>query len=432
MTVGTRSTTTLFHDLFEFAPDALICADSSGRIEIVNAETVRLFGYPREELVGQPVEVLLPALGLLPALEGIPSSSEPSLSMAVPATKKDGSTFAAEVTLAVLETDRGRVLDISVRDQTARQEAEAEKQQFERKALRHECMESLGRLAGGVAHDFNNHLGVIGTYVHFVTTEVTRAEAGDLDRPWASIRQDLSEIRETTACATQLSRRLLDFARPGSVRPSALRLNEVVTTTEPALRRSLGPDVALVTKLPGDLWHIVADPNQIERVLTIVAENARDAMSDGGTVTIEATNLDVDEQIVLDRPELVPGRYVCLRVSDTGAGMTDETARRAFEPYFSTKPSAQGTGLGLATVWGIITQADGQVHLSSPPGSGTTFTALLPAVDAAFQTDDRPTDDRPTDDRPTDDRPTDDRPTDDRPTDDRPTDCGEDDGRGGP
>jgi CheY-like chemotaxis protein len=234
-------------------------------------------------------------------------------------------------------------------------------------------LESLGQLAGGIAHDFNNLLAVILGYASFIER---RAPDGSDDE------RDVGEIRKAGERATRLTHQLLAFARRETVRPRVLDLTGVVLEMEQLLRRTLGEHVELETALAADLWPIMADYGQLEQVLVNLAINARDAMPGGGTLTLDTENVDADDAYVSARAGLAPGRYVRLRVSDTGTGMTPDVAARAFEPFFTTKPKGQGTGLGLATIYGIVTGAGGHVQIYSEPGLGTTFTVLLPATDA--------------------------------------------------
>jgi signal transduction histidine kinase/CheY-like chemotaxis protein len=234
-------------------------------------------------------------------------------------------------------------------------------------------LESLGQLAGGIAHDFNNLLAVILGYAGFLQR---RAPAGSDDR------RDVEQIRLAGERAVRLARQLLAFARREAVRPKVLDLTGVVLEMEQLLRRTLGEHVRLDTTLAPGLWPIMADEGQLEQVLVNLAVNARDAMPAGGTLTIDTENVDADAAYAAVRPGIESGRYVRLRVSDSGAGMDAETAARAFEPFFTTKAKGEGTGLGLATVYGIVSQAGGHVQLYTEPGLGTTFTILLPATDA--------------------------------------------------
>lgn len=262
---------------------------------------------------------------------------------------------------------------------TAR-EALSERERLERQIAQMQRLESLGQLAGGVAHDFNNLLAVILNYARFVGDEIGTAAQQDAER-WTGVGADVAEIERAAQRAAGLTRQLLAFARREVIHPEVINLNDVVTETEQLLQRTLGQHIELKCTLTADISAVVADVGQIEQVLINLAVNARDAMPDGGILTIETSNADVDSTYVDARPELTPGRYVRIRVSDIGVGMEPETLEHAFEPFFTTKPEGEGTGLGLATIYGIVTQSGGRVSLYSEPGVGTTCTILLPATE---------------------------------------------------
>jgi signal transduction histidine kinase/CheY-like chemotaxis protein len=245
-------------------------------------------------------------------------------------------------------------------------------------------LESLGQLAGGVAHDFNNLLGVILNYASFASEEL--GEAGESD--WAargeSARADLGQITRAGERAAGLTRQLLAFARREVIRPQVLDLDTAITAVEEMLRRTLGEQVELVISLAGDLQPVLADPGQLEQVLVNLAVNARDAMPGGGTLTIDTGNIIVDDETIAGGSKSRQGQNVRLRVSDTGTGMPPEIIDHVFEPFFTTKEDDAGTGLGLATVYGILTQAEGNIQIYSEPGVGTTFSITLPTtVEAA-------------------------------------------------
>ena len=383
-----------FRGLLEAAPDAIVGVDPDGRIALVNAQAERLFGYPRAELEGQPVEILVPhgVRGQHPAHRSRyfadPRQRPMGAGMQLAARRKDGTEFPAEISLSALDTEDGMLVSAAIRDVTDRIEAQAERERLKTQAERERLvgqlhqsqrLESLGQLAGGVAHDFNNLLGAILNYAAFVEEEV--AAAGRPGQDWAAVGRDVEQIRRAAERATNLTHQLLAFGRREIVQPQVLTLNAIVVEVEQLLRRSLGEHIELTTTLAPSLWPVLADPGQLEQVLVNLAVNARDAMPGGGTLTIDTANVDVDDDYVNTRHGLKTGRHVRLRVSDTGTGIPKHVLARVFEPFFTTKPKGEGTGLGLATVYGIITQADGYAELYSEPGLGTTFTALLPVTD---------------------------------------------------
>jgi CheY-like chemotaxis protein/nitrogen-specific signal transduction histidine kinase len=246
-------------------------------------------------------------------------------------------------------------------------------------------MEVLGRLAGGVAHDFNNLLAVILNYAAFVSEELTGPTEPASD--WESQREmalrDVEQIRRAAERATDLTHQLLAFARREVIQPRVLDLNEAVTGVEELLRRTLGEDMELLINLPDEVWPILADPGQIEQILVNLAINASDAMPEGGTLSIDTANVAVDADSVAGGSRAQPGQHVRLRVSDTGTGMSPEVVAHAFEPFYTTKAHGAGTGLGLATVYGIATQAEATVSIKSELGAGTTFTIMFPVTDQA-------------------------------------------------
>ena len=241
-------------------------------------------------------------------------------------------------------------------------------------------MENLGQLAGGVAHDFNNLLAVILNYVSFVSEELAEATDADWAQRCASASSDLAQVKRAGERAASLTRQLLAFARREVIQPRVLDLDSVITAVQEMLGRTLGEHIELVIALAGDLRPVLADPGQLEQVLVNLALNARDAMAAGGTLTIDTGNITVDSDSVAGGSKSRQGQNVRLRVSDTGAGMTREVIEHAFEPFYTTKVDGTGTGLGLATVYGIVTQADGHVQIYSEPGTGTTFTITLPVT----------------------------------------------------
>src|ERR1700722_15126786 len=244
-------------------------------------------------------------------------------------------------------------------------------------------LESLGQLAGGVAHDFNNLLGVILNYLSFAAEDVAEAAGPDPGPHLAAASADLAEVKKAAKRAAVLTHQLLLFARRDVIRPQVLDFDGVIASVEDMLRMTLGEHVELVITPANDLWPVLADPGQLEQVLVNLAVNARDAMPDGGTLTIDTGNITVDADMIAGGSKSRLGRNVRLRVSDTGIGMTAETAERVFEPFFTTRRDGGGTGLGLATVYGILMQADGDIRIYSEPGTGTTFTITLPVTEEA-------------------------------------------------
>src|SRR5665213_2102169 len=280
----------------------------------------------------------------------------------------------AEVERERLETRVERVTDEGEKTEAerGRLEAEVEHERLEGQLHQSQRMESLGQLAGGVAHDFNNLLAVITNYASFVSEELDDKEAA---------QNDLGQIRVAAERAAELTRQLLAFAGRKVLQPVIFDLNQVIVAVEQLLRRTIGEHVELAISLSTDPWLVEADPGQLEQVLVNLAVNARDAMPDGGLLTVDTENSEIDEGYTEPHPGLALGRYVRLRVSDTGSGMEQAVLDRVFEPFFTTKPRGEGTGLGLPTVFGIVAQAGGEIQLFSEPGIGTTCRVLLPTTD---------------------------------------------------
>jgi PAS domain S-box-containing protein len=261
-----------------------------------------------------------------------------------------------------------------------RAEAQRDKDHLQAQLQQNQRLEVLGQLAGGVAHDFNNLLAVILNYAAFVAEELAATAQSE---SIVAARADLGQIERAAQRATALTHQLLAFARREVVRPRVLDLNDVVTEVQQLLERTIGEDIVLHTDLADDLWPVLADAGQVEQVLVNLAINARDAMSDGGTLAIDTANILVGGEFIAAGSPLRAGRYVRLRIGDTGTGMPADVMAHVFEPFYTTKVDGTGTGLGLATVYGIVRQADATIDIRSQPGVGTTFTILIPASDEA-------------------------------------------------
>jgi two-component system, cell cycle sensor histidine kinase and response regulator CckA len=382
--------------MLEHAPDAFVGIDGYGLIVLVNSQAEALFGYERNELLAQRVELLVPErfrAGHEAHRAGYledPRARPMGAGLELFGLRRDGGEFPAEISLSSVKADDGLIVLAAIRDVTERlaeaNEREELRAEAEREKMRnqvHEAhrLESLGQLAGGIAHDFNNLLAVIINYTAFVAGDVEAAAATGRPERWKSAQDDLAQIRLAGERAAQLTHQLLAFARREVVQPEVVDVNDVVRDIEQLLRRTLGEHIDLQSSLAEDLCPVLIDPGQLEQILVNLAVNARDAMPDGGMLRIDTANMEVDEEYAASRLELSPGPHVRLRVSDTGAGMTPEVLERVFDPFFTTKPPGQGTGLGLATVYGIIQQAGGRAQLYSEPDVGTTFTALLPATE---------------------------------------------------
>jgi len=276
--------------------------------------------------------------------------------------RADGTRFHAESQAKTLQLGERTIRVTALRDISARKNQEAQRQQSQR-------LESVGRLAGGIAHDFNNLLTVVLSLVEML-----------LERPRDPEEQDdLKQVRAAGERASELTQQLLAFARRRIVEPKVVSLTQLVTDLDKMLRRLLGEHISLATLCAPDLGAVRVDPGQIEQVVVNLAINARDAMEPGGTLTIETSNVSLGPEYAATHPEVTPGDYVMLAVSDTGSGMDQATLEHIFEPFFTTK-SERGTGLGLATCYGIVRQSGGSLWVYSEVGHGTTFKIYLPRV----------------------------------------------------
>src|SRR4029453_17634274 len=314
-------------------PARVIGGARDGRITLINAQAERLFGYRRHELLGQSVDILVPdrVRAEHPRHRehyfGHPNARPMGAGMALAAVRKDGSEFPAEISLSALETDQGTIVSAAVRDLTERLEAQAERERLaaqterdaaERRMQHARRLESLGQLAGGVAHDFNNILAVIANYAELLTDTLDVPAPSEADL--AAARADLGQISRAAERATRLTKQLLAFGRREITQAEVLNLNDVIGDVEQMLRRVLGEHIHLITSLDPDLWAVFADPSQVEQILVNLAVNARDAMPSGGTLSIDTTNADLEHADVADST-IGAGRYVRMRVSDTGSGM---------------------------------------------------------------------------------------------------------------
>ena len=277
---------------------------------------------------------------------------------------KEGREFAVEASVKYIPYRDGTATQGILRDISERRKLEEQLRQ----AIK---MEAIGRLAGGVAHDFNNLLTVITGYAELALISLNSRD---------QLSEDLQEIQNAADRASGLTRQLLAFSRKQTQQSKVLNLNDIITELHKMLRRIIGEDIHLETIPEPDLGSVNADPGQIEQIIVNLAVNARDAMPDGGKLTIETQNVELDEEYVSTHTGVIPGSYVMLAISDTGCGMTEETKSQIFDPFFTTKKEGEGTGLGLSTVYGIVKQSGGNIWIYSELEKGTTFKIYLPMV----------------------------------------------------
>ena len=361
--------------LSETAPIGILLINEQGMVIDANTQALRMFGYDRGELIGESTEMLLPERfrcsheGQRSSYMKEPHTRPMAVGRELTARRKDGTEFAVEIALAPLATDDGVLVSSTIVDITERKKMEEQRRLSQR-------MEAIGKLSGGVAHDFNNMLAVI-----LGCSDVV-LDALPPDHP--AIRK-IEMIRKAGASAVDLTRQLLAFSRQQMLQPRVLDLKEVVEQTQALLRRLIGENIEFKISLDPSLGRVKADPGQIEQVLLNLVINARDAMPQGGRLTIEACNVEMDDSYKGEHQVVIPGRYVVLGVQDTGCGMDRETQARIFEPFYTTKELGKGTGLGLATVYGIVKQSGGYIWVYSELNQGTLFKVYLPRVDESVQ-----------------------------------------------
>lgn len=360
--------------------DAVIATNEQGLVTYMNPTAEALTGWSLTEAQDQPLQTIFcivdeatqqpianPALRVL--REGIPIK----LATQTILLARDGRGVPIDDSAAPILDDHGNCTGVVLvfRDITERQQAEAKVRASEERVRQAHKMEAIGQLAAGIAHDFNNLLTVINGYSSMLNA--TR-------EPPNNWQKYVQRILTAGKRAEALTRQLLAFSRRQMLQPRILNLNQTVLDMEQMLGRLLGEHIEIITKLEPTLALVRADPGQIEQVILNLAVNARDAMPAGGTITIQTTNFKVTPEGANLFPELAPGLYTCLTVQDTGIGMNEQVKSHIFEPFFTTKERDKGTGLGLATVYGIIKQSDGHITAQSEVGQGATFSIYLPAV----------------------------------------------------
>ena len=366
-------------DLYENANDMIFTLDLLGNFTSINRAAYASFGYRVEELLGKGLQHVLTPESFKYAMTTLQRAvAEKSDLMGIQpwefeGLKKDGTKVLLEVRARLILED-GNVMGVQAiaRDVTERKQSEEEKAFLQEQLRQSQKMEAIGRLAGGIAHDFNNLLTIIGGYSALSFLELKEEDP---------LKGNLRAVQKATERAANLTRQLLAFSRRQPMEMKVLDLNATLRDMDKMLRRVIGEDIKLVTHLAEDLGRTKTDPGQIEQVIMNLVVNARDAMPEGGRLTIETANVELDEAYVRGHVGVKPGRYLMLSVSDTGAGMTQEVKERVFEPFFTTKGAGKGTGLGLSTVYGIVKQSGGNIWVYGEPEKGAAFKIYLPRVD---------------------------------------------------
>jgi PAS domain S-box-containing protein len=350
--------------VFAHLPELLLLASPSGQIVDVNPSAANALGWSRHELTGQSLTVVTPTNGR----HWWNDTNSPPAKTDKPALecrlqRRDGTSFPVDMRVSQIPAEHGEPLLLaSARDLTERLRLEGHLRQATK-------MEAVGRLAGGVAHDFNNLLTVILTYSRFLTE--------DLD-PSSTMLADVHEIQEAARRAAALTHRLLAFSRRQMLEPEVLDWTAVVLDMLPLLRRLIGEDLELTTDLDTNPSLFVGDPGQLSQVLMNLVVNARDAMPQGGNIVVSTRDVHVDASLAATMPGMRPGTYATLEVQDTGCGMNSEVLARLFEPFFTTKHD--GTGLGLAMVYGIVKQSDGFVYATTVIDQNSVFCVFMPVA----------------------------------------------------
>jgi PAS domain S-box-containing protein len=364
-----RETEGIAHQVLQTAMSAYVRMSEDGRITEWNSQAERTFGWSREEAIGRLLAETIISPGQRDAhahgLQHYVATGESRVldkRIELQAVRRNGEEFPVEAVITAIGTKKGRVFSAFLRDVTERRRTEQQLQQVQK-------LEAVGQLTAGIAHDFNNLLGVV---------------IGNLD----AVLEDMDSGSETAGAITralngalhgaELTHRLLAFARQQDLEPKALSINDLLPDLVSILNRTLGDSISVKVVPSEDLWLAFADPSQVEDAVMNLAINARDAMPDGGTLTIETANVTLDEEYSRGNLDAKPGDYALLAVTDTGVGMTPEVMKHVMEPFFTTKPVGKGTGLGLSMIYGFTRQSAGHLRIYSEVGHGTTVKLYLP------------------------------------------------------
>lgn len=358
--------------MIEASPVAIMSLTPDGLVKTWNTAAERMFGWCGEEVIGHfnPIVPNNQHQDFADLRRKV-MSGESLSQIELTRIRKDGTQIHISLSTAPLRNKEGRVTGIMsiLEDITKRRQAEEGQDKLQAQLIQAQKMESVGRLAGGVAHDYNNMLGVILGY-----TELAIEKIGPEDE----LREDLEEVLSAARRSTEITRQLLAFSRQQTITPEMLDLNETIEGMLKMLRRLIGEDINLFWQPRARKWRVYMDPSQIDQIMVNLCVNARDAITDVGKITIETETRSFDQDYCSENTGFVAGDYIMLSVSDDGCGMDKEIQSRLFEPFFSTKNTGKGTGLGLATVYGIVRQNDGFINVYSEPGNGTTFRIYLP------------------------------------------------------
>jgi PAS domain S-box-containing protein len=350
--------------LLDGAFDAIVLTDETGVIVAMNSAAERLIGIARSHAIGRKLATLLVTEVSIGELTGRRLELE--------AEREDGLRFPIELSVSRIDTARGNLFAVWIRDLRERRNAETALRNSEAQLRQALKMEAVGRLAGGVAHDFNNVLTAIFGYVDLLLDSMDATDQR---------RADAEEIKRAASRAAALTRQLLAFSRKQILQPRRVDLNDIVANILGLITKLVGADVEVRVVADGTPCEVIADPGQIEQVLMNLAANARDAMPLGGQLTIATGRETVGPDDAASLAGLTPGQFIRLTVSDTGQGVPASVRPHIFEPFYTTKEQGKGTGLGLATVYGIVKQSGGWVYLDEAPGQGASFSVFLPCAE---------------------------------------------------
>lgn len=361
----------------EQCPVSIIITDRNGTIEYVNPKFTRMTGYEAAEAIGQTPRLLksgkIPDSEYRNLWETITSGREWHGELVN--RKKNGDLFWERASISAIRDASGTITHfVGVKEDISEQrQAEENHKQAMNQLRQAQKMEAIGQLAGGIAHDFNNLLTVINGYSTLLLHEMP------VDDPF---RAEVEQILKAGERAADLTHQLLAFSRRQMLEPKVININHLVKNLEKMLKRLIRENIVMETRLADTIGVVKADPGQVEQIIMNLLVNARDALENGGTITIETGDTELDKTFVSENAGAVEGSYVMLAVHDDGVGMTDETRRKIFEPFFTTKGQGKGTGLGLATVYGIVKQSEGYIQVLSEPGKGSSFRVFFPRIEA--------------------------------------------------
>lgn len=371
-----------YDELVENANDCIFTLDSEGNFTNVNHAVTKITEYSREEILKLNFkEILAPEnCNYLDNLLDPQNTVNPVFVNEVKIIGKNGRTVYLEISSRPLShKDNRTIIENIARDVTHRhliQATEEALRKSEEQLLQAQKLESVGRLAGGIAHDFNNMLTAINGYSDLILRDINETDP---------IRHKIIEIKKAGERSSTLTQQLLAFSRKQILKPEILNINQTVSEISSLLERLIGEDISLIKILDFKINTVMVDPGQLSQVIVNLAVNARDAMPNGGTVTIETKNVYLDEQFASTNSGGKTGEFVLLSVTDSGIGIDEANLLQIFEPFFTTKEVGKGTGLGLATVYGFIKQSDGYITVESKPGEGTTFKIFLPCVEKILE-----------------------------------------------